>query len=73
MSIQYRSSEYRQLQSLLSDNLNYQMFAYPGSDKPRLKIINSDGLTVLYADFDTVIGFVLNILDTHNIPYKLGG
>jgi len=72
MDIQYNSSEYKQLQQLLRDNLNYTLFSYPGGDKPRLKIINSDGFTVLYADFNTVIGFVLDILDTNNIPHKLG-
>ena len=69
--MKYNSPEYRQLQHILHTELQYSLFCYPGGTKPRLKIINNQGLTVVYADFDTVIQLALDVLDRNNIKHYL--
>ena len=67
--MKYNSSEYRQLQHILHTELNYALFCYPGGIKPKLKIINPEGLTMMYADFDRVINSAIELLDRNNIKH----
>lgn len=64
----YNSPEYIQIKHLLNVKLHYMLFCYPGGDKPRLKIINNEGFTVVYADFDTVIQLAIDVLNKNDIP-----
>lgn len=62
--ITFNSPEYEQLKSRLNTELHYIIFNYPGNRrKPRLKIIDRNGLTVIYADYETVIKLAQNALD----------
>lgn len=67
----YKSENYEKLKKLLNDNLDYTLIAYPGGNKPRLKIIDKNGATVLSAKYDIVIEFALNELDLWQIEHNL--
>lgn len=63
----FNSEEYRELKFRLNTELKYIMFNYPGHcDKPQLKIINQDGLTVIYGDYETVISVAQNALNNQD-------
>ncbi len=63
----YMSAEYQKLRALLKSHLRYTLIAYPGSVKPKLKLINHADLTVLYAAFDIVIEYAIECLDKTGI------
>jgi len=64
----YNSPSYIKLKNLLAVELHYILFCYPGGNKPKLKIINNEGLTVIYGDFDTVIQLAIDCLNKNDIP-----
>ncbi|MFV2058441.1 MAG: hypothetical protein ACC707_18410 [Thiohalomonadales bacterium] len=66
------STEYQKLRALLKSHFRYTLIAYPGSVKPRLKLTDHAGLTILYAAFDTVIERGIDELDKAGVEYDLG-
>jgi len=69
--VSYLDHNYILLRKLILNHYQYTLVAYPGGTKPRLKIMSKTGLTVLYADFDTVIAAIIVMLDADLIDYKL--